>query len=297
MISRLLLPAVAAGLLAFAPAQAALFSKKPSQPKHLEVRTTAYTHTESDHVQYGRKTALGTRLKYGKSYSSAAADWSKFPVGTKFKIDGMPATFVIDDYGSALVGTETIDIYQPSRSAMNKWGVRHVDIKILEYGDFEKSREILEQRTKYSHCRKMLASIKKNPGPKKQKPKAPADRPAPALETPAPAPAPQIEREPAMALAEASTEPRSEPLAGTPPAAASDPEPAPTATPETSASSPEPAPRVREFQPIEIASAPAEAVARPEPAESTAIPKPRAAAGQPAPRKHEVRPISLAANL
>jgi hypothetical protein len=44
------------------------------------VRTTAYTHSESDHVQYGRKSAAGNTLKYGSQVRSAAADWSKYPL-------------------------------------------------------------------------------------------------------------------------------------------------------------------------------------------------------------------------
>jgi 3D (Asp-Asp-Asp) domain-containing protein len=46
----------------------------------LKVRTTAYTHTESDHIRYQKKNAIGTQLKYGKT-RSAAADWSIFPLG------------------------------------------------------------------------------------------------------------------------------------------------------------------------------------------------------------------------
>ncbi|MCB1237675.1 MAG: 3D domain-containing protein [Verrucomicrobiae bacterium] len=196
-------------------------------PKELAVRTTAYTHTESDHIEYGKKTAAGTKLQYGKKYSSAAADWSKFPLGTRFKIDGMDTTFVIDDYGSALVGTETIDIYQPSRSAMNRWGVRHVDIRILNYGDFEKSRDILADRTRYSHVRKMLASIDKHPGPKPQK-GFPADTP-PVTAPPAGPAAPERTSEPALQLAANDTPkpetaaPRSD-VAETPAPAAPTPE-------------------------------------------------------------------------
>jgi 3D (Asp-Asp-Asp) domain-containing protein len=122
------------------------------------VRTTAYTHTESDHLEYGRKTAVGTTLKSG-GLNSAAADWSVYPVGTKFKIAGNDTVYEIDDYGSALVGTETIDIYRPSRSSMNAWGVKYVDIEIVEEGCIETSIEILRQRTRYAHCRAMLARL------------------------------------------------------------------------------------------------------------------------------------------
>ncbi|NNE92081.1 MAG: 3D domain-containing protein [Verrucomicrobiales bacterium] len=132
-------------------------------PKYQKVRTTAYTHTESDHIQYGRKNALGTRLRLDKYYTSAASDWSKYPVGTKFRMKGKDTVYVIDDYGSALVGTGTIDIYHPTKRAMWNWGVRHVEIEIIELGDFEKSREILAERTRWRHCRKMLAAIPDHP--------------------------------------------------------------------------------------------------------------------------------------
>ena len=132
--------------------------------KYQKVRTTAYTHTESDHVRYGRKNAIGTGLKLGKSYTSAASDWSRYPVGTRIRIREVPGvTFVIDDYGSALVGSNTIDLYHPTKRSMDRWGVRHVHIEILELGDFEKSREILAERTKWGHCRKMLASLPDEP--------------------------------------------------------------------------------------------------------------------------------------
>ena len=77
------------------------------------VRTTAYTHSERDHLAYGPRNAVGTALKYTSSVRSAAADWSVYPLGTTFRIKGQPYLYVVDDYGSALVGTGTIDIYQP----------------------------------------------------------------------------------------------------------------------------------------------------------------------------------------
>jgi 3D (Asp-Asp-Asp) domain-containing protein len=128
------------------------------------VRTTAYTHTEADHLQYGSKSALGTKLRYG-STRSAAADWAHFPVGTKFRIAGDSAVYEVDDYGSALVGTGTIDLYKPSRSQMNRWGVRHVDIEIIEWGSVSKSIHILEPRAyKAAHVREMLAALKAGSG-------------------------------------------------------------------------------------------------------------------------------------
>jgi len=128
--------------------------------KKRKVRTTAYHAKEWDHKKYKSKSAAGTPLKYGE-VRSAAADWSRYPLGTKFKIDGLPFTYVVDDYGSALVGTNTIDLFKRSDKEMRWWGVRKVDIKILEWGDFEKSEEILSGRRKYRHCRQMHDALKK----------------------------------------------------------------------------------------------------------------------------------------
>lgn len=128
------------------------------------VRTTAYTHSESDHIQYGRKSAAGNTLNYGSQVRSAAADWSKYPLGTRFMIEGLPYEYVVDDYGSALVGTETIDIYKPEKGSMNKWGVRNVPIRVLEWGSFEESRRILDERKHVRHAghvREMLREIEK----------------------------------------------------------------------------------------------------------------------------------------
>jgi 3D (Asp-Asp-Asp) domain-containing protein len=128
------------------------------------VRTTAYSHVEADHLTYGRKSAAGTNLQYGARVRSAAADWSKYPLGTRFMIEGLPYEYVVDDYGSALVGTETIDIYKPEMSTMNQWGVRNVPIKVIEWGSFEESRKILDGRKNVRHAdhvRKMLSEIEK----------------------------------------------------------------------------------------------------------------------------------------
>src|SRR5438094_966562 len=85
-----------------------------------QVRTTAYTHTESDHEEYGNRNAMGgilhaaappaappraipvaqaswgpPRLGYQPIayltpsqpiYGSAAADWSRWPAGTIFRV-------------------------------------------------------------------------------------------------------------------------------------------------------------------------------------------------------------------
>ena len=126
------------------------------------VRTTAYTHTEDDHVQYANRNALGGTLKCGP-LNSAAADWSRWPAGTIFRIRETGELFEVDDYGWALAGTNTIDLYKPSRAAMNAWGVRRVTIENLRWGDPQRSLALLRQRSKYAHTRRMRDDLERDP--------------------------------------------------------------------------------------------------------------------------------------
>lgn len=137
----------------------ASFSKSTKRIE--KVRTTAYTHTERDHIIYGKMSASGTRLTTGH-IRSAAADWSRFPVGTRFRVRETGQIYQVDDYGSALAGTSTIDLYTPTRREMNRWGVQFVDIDILEWGSPQVSLKILKPRSKNSHVRLMIQEIEKS---------------------------------------------------------------------------------------------------------------------------------------
>lgn len=123
------------------------------------VRTTAYTHSESDHLRHGRRTALGTPLRFG-SISSAAADWARWPAGTVFRVMETGQLYEVDDYGWALSGTNTIDLYMPDRRSMQKWGVRRIHIQVLRWGDLERSRQVLYPRRKHRHVARMLKQMR-----------------------------------------------------------------------------------------------------------------------------------------
>jgi 3D (Asp-Asp-Asp) domain-containing protein len=185
------------------------------------VRTTAYTHTESDHLPYGNHNALGGRLHAATgavrraeytpravavngddpadyrraSYSgaalekfslketkttkvvktkhgtkkvvvtrkpqigSAAADWSRWPAGTVFRLISTGQVYRVDDYGWALAGRNTIDLYMPSRSSMNSWGAREENIQILQWGDPNQSLRLLQAHTGYRHIRRMVLEL------------------------------------------------------------------------------------------------------------------------------------------
>ncbi len=123
-----------------------------------KVRTTAYTHTERG----GSRNAIGQRLS-GKDVKSAAADWSHWPLGTRFRIVGTNEVFQIDDYGSALIGTGTIDLYKRNRLEMHKWGVRSVDIDVIEWGSPERSLQVLAPRARNRKVRHMIEGLAKAP--------------------------------------------------------------------------------------------------------------------------------------
>ena len=127
-------------------------SKKPA--KRMYVRTTAYHHSEPG----GRVTAVGGYLR---PTHSAAADWSWLPAGTKFRIVETGEDYIVEDYGSALIGKFTIDLYKSTRGEMNRWGVRYVTIEILEMGSYKVSLAVLTPRQRYPHVRAMVYGLKK----------------------------------------------------------------------------------------------------------------------------------------
>ena len=187
------------------------------------VRTTAYTHTEADHVPYGSHNALGGQLhaasgairraeyapralpvsdtqsdyrrasytpaaiqpfalretrttkviktKHGKKtvvvktkpqIGSAAADWSRWPAGTVFRLLSTGQVYRVDDYGWALAGRNTIDLYKSTRSEMNAWGAREEGIQILRWGDSQESLRLLQAHQGYRHIRRMVFELEGN---------------------------------------------------------------------------------------------------------------------------------------
>lgn len=124
------------------------------------VRTTAYTRCEAG----GHRNALGASLS-SRNVMSAASDWSRFPLGTRFRIVDTKEEYVIDDYGTALVGTDTIDLYKPTRLQMKRWGVRNVDIDILEWGSEARSLQVLGPRAKHKPVRQMIVALQKKNSP------------------------------------------------------------------------------------------------------------------------------------
>ena len=199
-----------------------------------DVRTTAYTHTESDHRQYSNRNALGGELRAAGpairraevvtratlayevqraipvdengSYSpplqrfsmeerqpvtpgpkrapratpavkparavkravvvsrapqigSAAADWSRWPAGTVFRLLSTGQNYRVEDYGWALAGRNTIDLYMANQREMNNWGARQEAIEILKWGDPQESLQFLRRHQDYRHIKRMVLEL------------------------------------------------------------------------------------------------------------------------------------------
>jgi len=157
-----------AGLLAVAVALTACSTvgaaKKPaaaaSVPKAetVPVVATAYGASAKCNSIWAGKNAIGGRLKSGE-VTSAAADWSRFPVGTKFRVKETGRVYVVDDYGSAMVGKDKVDLFKTNYRDVYRWGVREVNLEIIEWGSFEKSLTILKPRSRSRHVKTMVQSL------------------------------------------------------------------------------------------------------------------------------------------
>ena len=199
------------------------------------VRTTAYTHTESDHRQYSNHNALGGELHAAgppihraevvqratlayevrravavddsvdsdvrrtaytpqlqpfsidetqkstrkakrpaktprnvkravavskpPQIGSAAADWSRWPAGTVFRLLSTGQNYRVEDYGWALSGRNTIDLYMPNQREMNSWGAREEAIEILKWGDPQESLQFLRRHQDYRHIKRMVLEL------------------------------------------------------------------------------------------------------------------------------------------
>jgi len=90
---------------------------------------------------------------------SAAADWSRWPAGTVFRLLSTGQTYRVEDYGWALSGRNTIDLYMANRREMNSWGARGETIQILQWGDPQESLQFLRSHQNYKHIKRMVLEL------------------------------------------------------------------------------------------------------------------------------------------
>lgn len=103
-------------------------------------------------------TARGTRYQSG-SISSAAADWSRWPAGTLFRVLATGELYEVDDFTDDMVGTNTILLYKPPLARIPTESTHFVTIEVLRWGSPRTSIAILEKQ-KSSTARKILADLK-----------------------------------------------------------------------------------------------------------------------------------------
>ena len=204
------------------------YERPLSKTDFQNVRTTAYTHTESDHREYSNHNALGGELHAAEApihraeaitratlayevpravpvdetashspqlqpfsmeetrtvtrtskrtaktprsvkravaisrppqIGSAAADWSRWPAGTVFRLLSTGQSYRVEDYGWALSGRNTIDLYMANQREMNSWGAREETIEVLQWGDPEQSLQFLRRHQDYKHIKRMVLEL------------------------------------------------------------------------------------------------------------------------------------------
>lgn len=131
----------------------------PTKPKTVPVTATAYSSGAKCNGAWAHRNAIGGRLKSG-AVNSAATDWSRIPLGTKFRVVETGKVYVVDDYGSAMVGKDKVDLFHTSYRDVYRWGVRQVTLEIIEWGCPEKSLVVLKPRTRAPHVRRMVEALK-----------------------------------------------------------------------------------------------------------------------------------------
>jgi hypothetical protein len=90
---------------------------------------------------------------------SAAADWSRWPAGTVFRLLSTGQNYRVEDYGWALSGRNTIDLYMANQHEMNNWGARDETIEVLTWGDPQESLQFLRRHQDYRHIKRMVLEL------------------------------------------------------------------------------------------------------------------------------------------
>ena len=143
------------------------FSMNDDEPKPTVRKATRATATTTTTTTRTVKVARGKRVVVkGKpqppKIGSAAADWSRWPMGTTFRLLSTGQIYRVDDYGWALAGRNTIDLYMATQAEMNAWGAREEPMQILKWGDSEESLRFLERHQDYKHIRRMVLELQGN---------------------------------------------------------------------------------------------------------------------------------------
>ena len=133
------------------------------QPFSLEeTKTTTRMTTTTTNTRVTKTSRLARRaIAVGRlpRIGSAAADWSRWPMGTTFRLLSTGQMYRVEDYGWALSGRNTIDLYMASQRDMNSWGARQEPIQVLKWGDSQQSLQFLQSHQDYKHIKRMVLEL------------------------------------------------------------------------------------------------------------------------------------------
>ena len=125
--------------------------------KATRVTTTTTTRGTKTTTTRGAKRAVAVSTP--PRIGSAAADWSRWPMGTTFRLLSTGQVYRVEDYGWALSGRNTIDLYMANQRDMNTWGARQEPIQILRWGDPQQSLQFLQSHQDYKHIKRMVLEL------------------------------------------------------------------------------------------------------------------------------------------
>jgi 3D (Asp-Asp-Asp) domain-containing protein len=130
----------------------------PLQRFSMEERRTV-TRTAKRPAKPTRNAKRAVAVSKPPQIGSAAADWSRWPAGTVFRLLSTGQNYRVEDYGWALSGRNTIDLYMANQREMNTWGARQETIEILKWGDPQESLQFLRRHQDYRHIKRMVLEL------------------------------------------------------------------------------------------------------------------------------------------
>ena len=155
--------AVTRATLAYEVPRAIPVNETASHPPQLQPFSMEETRTVTRTSKRAAKTPRSVKRAVGVSrppqIGSAAADWSRWPAGTVFRLLSTGQNYRVEDYGWALSGRNTIDLYMANQREMNSWGAREEAIEILQWGDPQESLQFLRRHQDYRHIKRMVLEL------------------------------------------------------------------------------------------------------------------------------------------
>ena len=130
----------------------------PLQHFSMEERRTV-TRTAKRPAKPTRNVKRAVAISKPPQIGSAAADWSRWPAGTVFRLLSTGQNYRVEDYGWALSGRNTIDLYMANQREMNTWGARPETIEVLKWGDPQESLQFLRRHQDYRHIKRMVLEL------------------------------------------------------------------------------------------------------------------------------------------